>query len=973
MALKPWYNVVTPREDLIEDKPLDASIFAVHLDHVSTGKAPPDYTKPDRFFQRTYLTQNLLDLAAQSIRRLSGIITETSPIFNLATQFGGGKTHALTVLYHLASSGPKAKAYHGVDKILTKAQITEVPKAMIGIFVGTEFSSVSGRGGDGEPLRKTPWGEIAFQIGGVKGFEIVKQHDEKFIAPAGDDLERLFDSKQPYLLLFDELLNYVSKHRNYHDLSAQFYSFLQTLSEFVRSRKNIVLAVSIPASELEMNEDDIADYERFKKLLDRLGKAMFMSAETETTEIIRRKLFEWVGMPADGKKTISEYVNWLQEHKTQIPSWFNVDTARDAFEASYPFHPGVISLFERKWQSLPRFQQTRGILRLLALWVSKSYSEGYRKILKDPLINLGTAPLEDPNFRAAVFEQLGENRLEVAVTTDIAGKSDAHSVRLDSEAIDAVKKARLNKKCATVVFFESNGGQTKEGFATIPEIKLSVSEPELDIGLVDNVMQSLLDSCYYLTAIGSKYKFSTQENLIKRFSDRKAGIQPLAISDLIDTEIRKVFEKTNGVEKILFPDKNNQVPDRPVITLVVIHPSRGIGDSETSSFVNDILRNNGQSARTYKSGLFFAVCESEVPLREEARRFLAWEAIYEESEELKLESDQVRQIKLNMERARKDLSEHIWKSYNVLLFLDKNNQLQEKSLGLVHSSQAKGLVQFYLDRLGHDGEISSDISPNYLVRNWPPAFKEWSTKNVRDVFYASAQFPRLLNPDSIKSTIASGVSSGFLAYVGKKASKYDPFIFNKTMSPSDIEISDDIYIITADEAKKHIEPRQLKSLTIIPPGVTIESGQAYSFSARGLDQHGDDFPVDIVTWETTGGSISPQGVLAIKEPLGVYKVTARTANVSATASVKVMAPGQKESSSEALPAGDQQKRISWSGEIPPNKWTVFFTKILAKFSGNPNLKIRIQFEIEDEKAVTAQKIEEVKTGLKELGLNDMGS
>ena len=30
--LKPWYQVVTPREDLRENRPLDASEFAVHLD-----------------------------------------------------------------------------------------------------------------------------------------------------------------------------------------------------------------------------------------------------------------------------------------------------------------------------------------------------------------------------------------------------------------------------------------------------------------------------------------------------------------------------------------------------------------------------------------------------------------------------------------------------------------------------------------------------------------------------------------------------------------------------------------------------------------------------------------------------------------------------------------------------------------------------------------------------------------------------
>ena len=46
--------------------------------------------------------ENLTDLAAQVVRRLSGIQVETSAVFNMATQFGGGKTHALTALYHLA-------------------------------------------------------------------------------------------------------------------------------------------------------------------------------------------------------------------------------------------------------------------------------------------------------------------------------------------------------------------------------------------------------------------------------------------------------------------------------------------------------------------------------------------------------------------------------------------------------------------------------------------------------------------------------------------------------------------------------------------------------------------------------------------------------------------------------------------------------------------------------------------------------
>ena len=59
MALKPWYKVVTPREDLREGRPLDASEFAVHLDQVRNGQAPAVYQQPVDFFERTYLTKNL--------------------------------------------------------------------------------------------------------------------------------------------------------------------------------------------------------------------------------------------------------------------------------------------------------------------------------------------------------------------------------------------------------------------------------------------------------------------------------------------------------------------------------------------------------------------------------------------------------------------------------------------------------------------------------------------------------------------------------------------------------------------------------------------------------------------------------------------------------------------------------------------------------------------------------------------------
>ena len=456
--LKPWYQAVTPREDLRENRPLDASEFAVHLDHIRDKRAHEDYVKPERFFERTYMTKSLLDLSAQVVRRLSGIKVETSAVFNMATQFGGGKTHSLTAQYHLARGGDAAKSWRGVDAILSRAQVKTVPKANVAVFVGTEFDVFDGRGGDGEPHRKTPWGEIAWQLGGEKSFAAVAKHDEQGIAPAGDVIRKMLP-KEPSLILMDELLNYVNKARK-TGLASQLYDFLQSLSEEARAQDRVVLCVSIPASELEMNPEDQRDYDSYKKLLDRVGKAISMSSDVEVTEIIRRRLFEWHGISDDMQRTAAAYAEWAREHATEVSN-LGGDSAEELFRTCYPFHPSVISVFERKWQSLPRFQRTRGILRLLALWVSWAYREEHQKASSEPLITLGSAPFDDQTFRDAVFEQLGTDQLSVPVTTDIAGKKDTHAKKLDKEASESIRKNRLHQKVATAIFMESNGGQSQ--------------------------------------------------------------------------------------------------------------------------------------------------------------------------------------------------------------------------------------------------------------------------------------------------------------------------------------------------------------------------------------------------------------------------------------------------------------------------------------------------------------------------------
>jgi len=967
MALQPWYKVVFPREDLREGKPLDAAEFAVHLDKVRDGTAPDDYTNPKRFFDRTYLTANLADLAAETLRRLNGIKTETSALFNMTTQFGGGKTHALTLLYHLATSGPKAEKFTGVDRLLAKAEVGRVPEAAVATFVGTEFDSITGRGGsDGTPLRKTPWGEIAWQLGGQEAFAKVAEHEERFVEPKGDVIRSFLPKDKPCLILMDEIISYCSTYRKegYHN---NLYNFIQSLSETARGQDNVVLAVSVPSSIISYTDADETDQQRFKHMLDRLGKAVIMAAEAETSEIIRRRLFEWDGITRDAEKTITAYADWCVEHRTQIPGWFPVDNGREAFRATYPFHPAVLSMFQRKWQQLPRFQQTRGILRLLALWVSKAYHEGFKGAHRDPLIGLGTAPLEDSFFRMAVFEQLGENKLEGAVTTDICGMKGSQAEQLDREAAADIKKARLHRKVATTIFFESNGGQMRAE-ATVPEVRLAVGEPDLDIGHVETVLETLGQTCYYLSIERNKYRFSTTENLIKRFSDRRASVSEKVIEERIRSEIQKVFATANGVERIFFPERSNSVPDRPVLTMAVLPPEHSMDDeAATRALARAMTWECGKSGRTFKSAIIWCVAESANPLKEETRKALAWEAIDAEKDDLHIEESQKRQLDEHVRKARRDAKEVVWRTYKNLLLLGKDNELRRVDLGLVNSSQAPSMTDVILKRLREDDDVQKTISPNFLVRKWP-GFSEWSTKAVRDAFFASPEFPRLLNADAVKETIARGVRESILAYVGKRPDgHYEPFRFEEEMAVDEVEIGDDVFIITAEEAKKHIEPPRLTTLAITPETPSVKPSGHITFQAKGFDQHGRPMSVAEPTWSAKGGQIDSKGGFKTGREEGEYLVEAAVGAIQARTTVLI---SKEEGGPRPTPTPTEIKGVRWSGEVPAQKWMNFYTKVLAKYATGSGLKLTVTFEASPEGGLLPQRVEETKAALRELGLDD---
>jgi hypothetical protein len=234
------------------------------------------------------------------------------------------------------------------------------------------------------------------------------------------------------------------------------------------------------------------------------------------------------------------------------------------------------------------------------------------------------------------------------------------------------------------------------------------------------------------------------------------------------------------------------------------------------------------------------------------------------------------------------LRESVWRSYKNIALLGRDNQVRTVDLGLVHSSAADSMAGLILSRLRQDDEAVDGVNPNFLVRNWPPALTEWSTRAVRDAFFASPKFPRLLVIDKLKETIARGVANGVLAYAGRTPDgRCDPFFFEEDIDPAEIEFSDDMFLLSAEEAKRCIEPPALKYLEVRPEHAHLELGKSLTYTIKGLDQHGQEFPLQSPEWTATGGEIDAEGIFRAGENEGEFTITATCGDVVSTVRVNV--------------------------------------------------------------------------------------
>src|SRR6516225_9334548 len=180
--MKSWREIAVPHEDVLEGT-FQQSEFAADITAVHTGKASREYQEAIAFFERTFITEGMRLLLTQVAQRLVGAGGE--PVIQLQTAFGGGKTHTMLAVYHLASRNCPVSKMAGIPSVLSQAGITDVPQAHVAVLDGGAHAPGQAWKRGNQQI-KTLWGELAWQLGGNEAFSLIKDADLTGTSPGKD-------------------------------------------------------------------------------------------------------------------------------------------------------------------------------------------------------------------------------------------------------------------------------------------------------------------------------------------------------------------------------------------------------------------------------------------------------------------------------------------------------------------------------------------------------------------------------------------------------------------------------------------------------------------------------------------------------------------------------------------------------------------------------------------------------------------
>jgi len=719
-----------------------------------------------------------------------------------------------------------------------------------------------------------------------------------------------------------------------------FHAFLQNLTVAMTGTTRRAAVISLPRSQVEMTDFDLKWQDKITKVVRRVAKDLIANDEAEISEVVRRRLFEDLGDVQTRRTVAKTYADWCFERSERLPAeWTSVDTSTSAtnarerlmqrFEACYPFHPATLSVFQRKWQSLSQYQQTRSTLAMLAQWISWAYKDAFMNARKEPLITIGSAPLEITDFRSIVLAQLGEARLGVAIETDISGEY-AKARALDVDTPAALRD--IHRRVGTGILFESTGGQAEKA-AHLPELRFALGDPDVDTASIDSAAIALENKAFYIRRIGTDgFRIRYQPTLKKVMNDRKASLdEESEVRPAIKKLVKEEFERGRSVPVVYYPVESSEIPDSPRLTIVVVDPDQDwTGNGTLRQKLTEWTRTRNNSNRLFPGSLIWCIKKPGRDLRTETESWLAWRRVRSDIQSGTLGQDfdaiELAEVETKHRNASEEVKDEVWASYRYVAFFDPQEAdgLRVIDLGQGHAGGGETLCGRIINALKAESLLNESIGAGYIDRNWPPALQDsaaWPLSSLRKSFL-DGSLTRLLDPDAVlRAKILEFVQNGdFGLAAGRQPDGDYNRLWLMQMVPSDEVIFDsDVFLLRKFKAAELKQRAQRGRITPEPP----PSQQP----PLGPDILGGDQPPVIVepTVETTPVTI----------PTSTPQPATRT--------------------------------LQLSGNIPSEMWNRLGTKIIPKLKSNGELQVGVQFVV----TVNADNVQALRTEITQI-LGELG-
>jgi predicted AAA+ superfamily ATPase len=802
-TLKAWRQVVTPHADIRLGK-FDSSVFAADLGEVLAGRGAVDYRDAATFFGKTHLTNGISRLLIEVMQRLSGS-SKTEPVIQLQTPFGGGKTHTELTLYHLLKKPKEVARLPQIKALMDAAAIKEIPTANVACLVGTALNAATDR---------TFWGEMAFQLGGERLYKMVAKNDQTKTAPGSTLLGEVLQAAGPSLILLDEILVYLINAGSVlvgeSTLRGTTLTFLQQLSIAVANCPHACMIASLTSQLAEyMDENAERAYESLEKVMGRIEKVRQTVEGTEIYEVIRRRLFEDLGDRDQHRATVEAYWAMYRKLGEDVPTTCREPSYRDDMLAAYPFHPELISALYERWGTIPSFQRTRGVLRLLADVIS----DQYQAKVNEPLIQSSSVNVGSAAVRGELVKHTGYGNLFYGIIdSDIAGKM-AKAPEIDRQLGSEYAKESVAEKCARAIFMGSFGGGQQRG-ATLPQIRLAVLNPEMAPPFIADALDRMTKRLWYMYHDSGLYRFESRPNLNRILVDREEMIrsEPDKVRDFAKTTLNDLIgDATFRVYRYPQPGDDRAVDDEPRLSLVVLDLDQVATEdglpTETEELVTHILKQHRKGFRKHANMLVFLAPDHQASTAviDAARRLLALRNIDDDRTTKKqLSEEQLKDLASRLKEAEARLPAALASAYRHILVPAEKKTVRHFDMGISSYSGRTTLSSKVLEKLADEQQLLDKLDPAILIGPrfglWPEDQEIINVRTLADYFAQLTHLPRLLGPQVLPECLAWGVERGLFGYALGDADKkkFDTIYFKeKGLTADDCEIADSAWLLRA--------------------------------------------------------------------------------------------------------------------------------------------------------------------------------